>query len=417
MLRVCAQPGNNYRVAATCCAGELGRLTVTNGVPGLVYVPAGNEGTLEGFQGRLSEMVTVWRRLHVELDSMAAVTNNFVSGLITNISGGTTIATGFWVNQNLADGSPLLPGGDGRFQNGWIRVGVGAGQTNLWVEANGTNFVRNLVTGFYVPFRITKGGRPPVTGNVRAMERGVQSVRVYLHVTGGQLSGAYKDGTLEVAGVATNIVAVNAGQSLVTVPLGYALPFVLHDDDDDGLLPQMPDASLLTNALAQAYIVPVFDLSNPTPMVPFVGNVSFDSSDPIYFGPSGLVGVQRWDSKSLNQPDYWVVYLLTCFQGDVLEDADPLDEVGEDITVGITAVPDGGSLVFEEHLRELAPANPAVRMYERRITVVHELGHAMTGATNEPVTTCDQVLPPCSPTYKPLYLDLIRTSPRPISQP
>ncbi|MDW8345047.1 MAG: hypothetical protein RMM51_11240, partial [Verrucomicrobiae bacterium] len=343
----------------------------------------------------------------------------------TNIRGGTTIATGFWVNQNLADGSPLLPGGDGRFQNGWIRVGVGAGQTNLWVEANGTNFVRNLVTGFYVPFRITKGGRPPVTGNVRAMERGVQSVRVYLHVTGGQLSGAYKDGTLEVAGVATNIVAVNAGQSLVTVPLGYALPFVLHDDDDDGLLPKQPITALLSVALAEAFIEPRFD-TMPIHSTNAVFHLNLET-------PDAAAAAQNWLSRPANKEDFWVVYVLNAYQGPRVRDGDPDREFGQGPQFGRTISPVGGSLINLETCRDLLlrintlpdvladfqSRGIDLGIFESSV-VVHEVGHAVSGSGLEVKDAQGNYVGDGVTTgqgrYLPQYLELLRSTRRPMPQ-
>lgn len=288
-----------------------------------------------------------------------------------------------------------------------------------------TNLVGNGVIGageyvtrsnqvVIIPFTLTKGSAT-TNGQIVAMLPG--HPRSLFTVDVNLVPGQFNGGTMRVAG---HVFAVHKNQiNVVEVKAAdVKLDFTgLHDDDDDTLLPRVPDASLLTNALAEAYVVPMFDLPNPNKVVPLVSNVRFGTDDSTYFGPYGLVGVQRWDTKGLNQPDFWVAYILTCFQGDVMEDADPLGEVAETIVGGVTAVPDGGSLVFEEHLRELVPSSPAVRFYQHRVTVVHELGHGLTGAATEPVTRCDSALPPCQPTFEPVYLDFIRSSLRPLSQP
>jgi hypothetical protein len=71
---VAYQPGDNYRVAAVLntvgADTNLNKLQVTNATA-LFYVTADN-AQVPGFLGSVSPMLTVWRKLHLEFDSMTA---------------------------------------------------------------------------------------------------------------------------------------------------------------------------------------------------------------------------------------------------------------------------------------------------------------------------------------------------------
>jgi uncharacterized repeat protein (TIGR01451 family) len=91
------QPGDNFRIAASCDQNEFNKLQVTNaGAP--YYVPS-TSGQVTGFQGRLTDMLTVWRRLWVETDSMTAVPNPkpFPGRATVNANGATWITSAAWL--------------------------------------------------------------------------------------------------------------------------------------------------------------------------------------------------------------------------------------------------------------------------------------------------------------------------------
>ncbi len=67
-LSVGMQPGDNYRVAACLDADAFGVLQVTDS-DGDGYVASG-DGVVDGFDGAVSPMLTVWRKLHIEVDTM-----------------------------------------------------------------------------------------------------------------------------------------------------------------------------------------------------------------------------------------------------------------------------------------------------------------------------------------------------------
>jgi hypothetical protein len=244
VFTVSMQPGDNFRAVATISNGFFNGIAaiqddginarLTNTAHGAL-VPAAN----------VSGLLTVWRRLHVEVDSMAAVTNNQVTGSITAISGNATAATNLALSVNLRtgltppDNSPNLSAGtgNGRFENGWIRVGAVAAQSG--VNGNGDTFVSNA-GGFSLPAEIVFGGNTVNAGQAVSLAGSVFGVSAGLGAVN------YAGGTLRVAGTTFTITANSA--SNVTVSGTPVLPFVLHDDDNDTLLPRDPDISDLSRA-------------------------------------------------------------------------------------------------------------------------------------------------------------------------
>ncbi len=81
-----AHPGSNFRIAVTLQqqASELQNLQVSDSTQDY-YVTADNE-SVNGFPGAISPMLTVWRKLHLEVDSMKAsstsLEDNFIIGNI-----------------------------------------------------------------------------------------------------------------------------------------------------------------------------------------------------------------------------------------------------------------------------------------------------------------------------------------------
>ncbi|MCS7048802.1 MAG: hypothetical protein NZ483_05865, partial [Verrucomicrobiae bacterium] len=417
-----------------CCAGELGRLTVTNGVPGLVYVPAGNEGTLEGFQGRLSEMLTVWRRLHVELDSMNDVsmlkTANYFVATIAEIIEQEGRPVRVRVTQNLGglDTSPNLSvgGGNGRFQNGHIAfpnlVYLVHAETDL--DGNGTNFLHKAA-GFNLPFTIITNGVVAASGTVRRLND-LGNSKVLRLQTNDPLSTNFEGHQIDVAGSVATIEKVLPGPKRVRVPASYVITCAVHDDDSDLLLPKLPNMELASTALAQAYVAVRLD----TPAVAvhsatnseFVANVSRSTV-------LGSLVSARWGSRTLNANDFWVAFVYSAFQGPTytnsfltppdwlrFSDRDPNSE-GR-VLLGVTRAGHvGGSLVFAESIRD---GGGGALPYTEAGVVTHELGHAV-GRSDLHVTTVtggttnlvgDGVIN-SSGYYLPEYLDAIRSVLRP----
>jgi len=76
-LTVTMQPGDNFRIAATCNSNYFSGVVV-NGTD----LKDGSGSTLPTQRVNVTDMLTVWRRVHVEVDSMGPVTGNRVTGTI-----------------------------------------------------------------------------------------------------------------------------------------------------------------------------------------------------------------------------------------------------------------------------------------------------------------------------------------------
>ena len=94
-FRVSPVPGSNYRIAAELQiigqTSKLGDLQVA--AEGETYVSADNEPVTALHSGAVSKILTVWRKLHIEVDSMdpgppsSGDEANYIEGVIANISG------------------------------------------------------------------------------------------------------------------------------------------------------------------------------------------------------------------------------------------------------------------------------------------------------------------------------------------
>ena len=90
VFRVTLQPGDNFRLAAVLdtegASNHLNQLQVDNDSADFYVTPDTNQ--VPHFFGTVSPMLTVWRKLHLEFDSMTAPPNNpfdgnYATGLVT----------------------------------------------------------------------------------------------------------------------------------------------------------------------------------------------------------------------------------------------------------------------------------------------------------------------------------------------
>ena len=107
-FKVTQQPGNNYRIAVAVNQNDLNFLQVANSNSSGYVAP--NSTQAAGFNGAITPMLTVWRRLNVEVDSMQWYTGN-------KPSPDRAIATGdYWTGNQLHLSTPVPIGGS--FYNG-----------------------------------------------------------------------------------------------------------------------------------------------------------------------------------------------------------------------------------------------------------------------------------------------------------
>ncbi len=308
---------------------------------------------------------------------------NSVTGKIISINGTSTVATLVFTDQNLNDGSPKLddqPPGNGRFENGTIRIGTTGNVTETAdLQGNGTSYVqKNTGNGIVIPCTVSKSGETDVTGNVISLLSNVFTISV----TDGTLTANFVDGTITVGGVGMVITAVNVTDSSVTVNALADIPFNLVDDDDfnnddgsnldgdEGENVSAPDTSLLQNAFAPAYVLPVFDVGDNNDFVPFVLNT--DTRNP----PASIINTYDFDTVATEADvNFWTVYLLGAYQGWTDQDHDPATD---DRVYGIVDAINGqGASVFNEVIRP--PEGRSTTEVNNAATTAHEIGHLFNG--------------------------------------
>jgi hypothetical protein len=342
---VTKQPGDNFRVLASC---DLEFLKDAVNLDKDHKLDIYNAPAKQAVSWQ-SEVLTVWRRLHIERDSMAAVGNaNTVTGTIKGADlnkpnpGQSTV----FIDHTLDD--------DDQYEGGTLK---------------------------------TAGG-------------------VYEVVLNSNIS-AFAHPILFAQGVRAQVVIIGTPADVKDQP------FVLHDDDKDDLLPltkidrswlawmeetDNADATRLpANIFATAYVRPTYDGG---------GDPSNDEEDvPVQLNVKGNVEAARSQianfqgSKtrrgSLNSNDFWIATLQVSFQEDLQADFDPDLAAklarGGSAEMGFIAVtpffrtglfglfgplkPFAGSLVFRESRRDIADIFSWPQDDVERWSAVHEVGH------------------------------------------
>jgi len=144
-FRVGRSAGNNYRIVAAVRFGRLAAVTHEN-------VPATDAPTMDGFVGKLSALLTVWRKVHVEFNSMdhPPADEPFLSYARTldRIPWGHVVEWTQPVNDVWRDGSlngavlrpnSTVVGGNWVPNSNWVvssnvhTVGGGAGIASCWI--------------------------------------------------------------------------------------------------------------------------------------------------------------------------------------------------------------------------------------------------------------------------------------------
>jgi hypothetical protein len=138
---VTKQPGDNFVIAVSTDDGYLNGISVN----GTGLRDSSNQA-LPTARAKRSEMLTVWRKLHIEVDSMAESQGNYEAGRIySKVTVGQTPVT---IN---ITGTPSLE--EGRFQGGRLQLDAA---TSLRVLDNTTNQLQVVSEGSPVSLRINQ---------------------------------------------------------------------------------------------------------------------------------------------------------------------------------------------------------------------------------------------------------------------
>jgi hypothetical protein len=340
---VTMNPGDNFRLAASCTAEYLNGVTVDG-----VNLKDGDGDRLPTDEGKVTDMLTVWRRFHIEQDVMAPVTGNVVTGIVKKVAihpGGTKLTLEQLQVNGVSIQSLNDKGRNGRFENGRILLLDGA-----------------TVLGDHT---VLKNGRTTVTvgstdGPDSTAER--KAFKLVDDDDYNNSSPLFPNG--------------DEGETIVAPDEIYR-----HMREDD---------EVYFNPFAEAYIHPVYDEAGVEPTadrdnVPFALNVPDDSASIENRGKLGR------DSGNHERDDYWVVYVQMAYQGHVKQDNDPAKGEGATLGVGFCAtahdatstadVPQGCdvSLVFLETIQDNKRGED--------MTLPHEVGHQF-GLAHGPQGRC-----------------------------
>ncbi len=331
-LTVTMQPGNNFRVAAACRSEDLTPLVVDDSSPNF-YVP-GNNNQVSRFAGKLSDMLTVWRRLWLEFDSMGPPPASFSQlrigeeinhdeGVITQVKEvkkkkkdgpvpAQTLLTVFVLHRppNLIG---RLSDDENRFENGRIDI-QGIGSFTVVHSSNFKDYSEVLVNGAV--------GKEARNKDLKIYDDDVVTVR-------------------------------NRAP--------YQLPY------------ELSGGTLITSAFADSYILPV---KLPSSFVQ--KDVLFKRN--LVLGPFGLGSWFDAVHEKLTPPDttedFWKATCVAAWQGPVSTDADP--DSDDPIVFGQSdpslLFPENLSAIYIETIRESEAFVPQPRIQEEHV-VVHEIGH------------------------------------------
>ena len=383
---VTMQPGDNFTVAASPDQAYIRDLVLaTDGInlidAGGVQIPVttseSNTCMSSSVAACRADMLTVWRRIHLEVDSMGNVgTANKVEGTITEVGLATDPAcnppappdqstgppcypTVVAFEVTAADGQPLEYG---RFQNG--RIVVGKRSFNVFGNFPDTVFLK---------------GTPPVARKIPV----------------GSSFTLYDDDDYDND---DNLVDGDSNEPITELPDSFKYLSAADGNYPDG----KPK-----NVYAAAYIQPEYDwartIRNYNQVdVPFSLNVA-DA------GLNTIIAANR-NSGNDERSEFWIAYFLISYQGDIREDADGyhidpnsnalvpnlaaggvtygFDYVAcdcfEDVTCAGTScmaiLPKGslGSLIFQETMQDVTRSWFRIKelsIQNQGTTAPHELGH------------------------------------------
>ncbi|MFN0206683.1 MAG: hypothetical protein ACKVS6_10285 [Planctomycetota bacterium] len=347
-----------------------------------------------------SHVLTVWRMLHVERDSMKALTRaqNSANGTIDKIDNtAKTLAvtgTGVIMNGDLQPDLDDKSGGNGRFEKGKIINLAKIGSNFKIVSNTALQFTMNDVVELPC---VLKKGDTAVNSKVKKID--VVGGKSVVDIDNVVVVDQFKDGRMTI-GLQTFDVESNL-LTKITLKTKANLEFVALDDDTF-VLPQagFMNTSLM-NTYHAAYIWPVFD-GGGAGNAAETTDCSSAANSPRVEGTAAAPNVitaaavaeqeayYKIGSNAFEKHTFWVVYALSCYQYEYREDLDPHGDI-EGVTWGIvidsvgqlstTNVALGGKActVYLESIADtvatgLPSGNPTDAALEAR-TVPHEIGH------------------------------------------
>jgi hypothetical protein len=316
---VTMQPGDNFKIGASCRSGYLAGARAAG-----VDVVDSSGAVLEPERGAQSEMITVWRKVHVELDSMGNVTGNRITGVIEGASPSLLSSTTTLTLPGTVD--------RGRFEGGVITItGVGT-------------------------FRVLDSTRTTVDieGTVEdATARG----KAFVLVDDDDFNG-------------DDPALLRHGDDGEDVPPPSMT--LIADGFDNGVCD-----GTAPNVFGPAYVCPVFDVGDSNDVVPFV----------LHTPDSELEKIATYDFDAIGteaDPNFWTVYILGAYQFDTDQDNDPGGNLKKLVLGTVDALNGMGVSLFHEAVADAARSKDHVdQNCTDAVLAVHELGHLFRGVHSD----------------------------------
>lgn len=450
---VTMQPGDNFAIAASVGGDYRNGLRVNtadgsqivNGAGQTVHV-SGQSNT-DNIAGIRTGMLTVWRRLHIEVDTMTPPHENYVRG---NVNGNTTIAVGRTKTLNLTAASL----DENQFENGRMELAPITGVLDVASNTASSVTVTNstlsdIVLADGVNFELLIGTNSAL-GTVPTGVTIAPAQTVTLNIAGTSLSGNfYAGGQMFITPVLRSLAITGNTPTTVTVknngPGSVAIAnlthFRLYDDDDyngddSALGPDgdeneplvrfsdtfrylsdsltggaFPDGTP-NNILASAYILPEYDWAISKGYNQ--SNVSFDAN----VEQSEFSNFENiWQESLFSEKDrFWIAHFIISYQGGETDDYDgSVSGIKETVEEGLTGtsttcdcygspscprssppstcsgIPSGGhtSLLYEESMRDFGKYQSTLTGWTIKDTAIaapHELGHQFGLLGDQPGT-------------------------------
>ena len=334
---VSMQPGDNFKVFASLDAQELNSLTQNK-----VDADSVPSGIAQ------SEMLTVWRRLWLEFDSMGPVAvsgneKNFEEGTIASVQQNVPV-----IGQCTLNVGMRLQDDENRYKDGCITIDG----TIYPVLANSDNLILDDT--------VVVNGMVPTSAS-------------------GKTFAIYDD-----------------DYDPVTLTLLRPLPYALGGGE------------LIHSAFGEAYIKPV----DVPPEYVDMDDTFYRNLDVFndLFPWASWEGAVNNKKDLQDTADFWVVHLLAAYQAEAHLDRDPhmIGNVALDTLCGKASDTGNTGVIFLEPLRELNENwNWDPRVYETH-TVVHEIGH-QGGALHSDGGIMTEGAPINKHNFEPITLDRFRS--------
>ena len=381
------QPGDNFMVAASTDSNYL------NGVFAVgtnLRDAAGNN--LPTVKAKATPMLTVWRQLHMEVDSMGQVDRNKDTGLVSAIYIRYT-------SYNCPPDPPSTCVPDFSSHDLGLSVDYFLSSTVDSGRYDGGEGIITFAGNSYVTLDVSEWGMAQIATPEMVTPTGEGST--FVLVDDDDYNG--DDGSNLDGDEGEDINAIEG-------PDDEKNTFALMRNSDDPA----------KNIYAAAYIRPVYDGAGASGNNNNQSNEIFFPNVPYNNNNNTAILAQFSQGSEANENDaYWVAYVQLCYQGDETADKDVNSEFGDGgvtLTAGPTvdlisssAALEGafspGSLVFMETMRDIAVHGIS---NARKAVVPHEVGHQFGINGDNPFFSFGIMNPGSDPKFVPMHLSLLR---------